>query len=60
MVNNEVFFMDNWNDFSTTHFTHDSGIDCCNSCRRVYNGNTILGLVDSSFDIASYPYRKTN
>lgn len=60
MVNDESFFMDNRNNLSITHSTHISVIDCCNPYRRVYNSNTILGLVDSGFDITYYPYSKTN
>lgn len=60
MVNDESFFMDNRNNLSITHSTHISVIDRCNSYRRLYNGNTLLGLVDSGFDITYYPYSKTN
>lgn len=60
MVNDESIFMDNWSNLSITHSTHISSIDCCNPYRRVYNSNTILGLVDSGFDITYYPYSKTN
>ena len=52
--------MDNWSNLSITHSTHISGIDCCNPYRRLYNSNTILGLVDSGFDITYYPHSKTN
>ena len=60
MVNDESFFMDNWSNLSITYSTHISSIDCCNPYRRVYNSNTILGLVDSGFDITYYSYSKTN
>ena len=52
--------MDNRSNLSITHSTHISGIDCCNPYRRLYNGNTLLGLVDSCFDITYYSYSKTS
>ena len=60
MVNNENIIMDYWYNISTTHFTYNCSVDCGNPYWGVYNGNTILGLVDSSFDIAIYSYCKTN
>ena len=56
----ENIFRDNRRDLGITHFTYDSRIDCCDPYRRVYNSITILGLVDSGFDIAIYSYCKTN
>lgn len=60
MNDDENIFRNNWRDLSITHFTYNSRIDCCNPYRRVRNSNTILGLVDSGFDIAVYSYCKTN
>ena len=60
MDNDENIFRNNWRDLSITHFTYNGRIDCCNPYRRVCNSNTILGLVDSGFDIAIYSYCKTN
>ena len=60
MDDDENIFRDNRCDLSITHFTYDSRIDCCDPYRRVYNSITILGLVDSGFDIAIYSYCKTN
>ena len=60
MVNDENIFRNSWCDLSITHFTYDSRIDCRDPYRRVRNSNTILGLVDSGFDIAAYSYCKTN
>ena len=60
MDNDENIFRNNWRDLSITHFTYNGRIDCCNPYRRVCNSNTILGLVDSGFDIAVYSYCKTN
>ena len=60
MDNDENIFRNNWRDLSITHFTYNSRIDCCNPYRRVCNSITILGLVDSGFDIAAYSYCKTN
>ena len=60
MVNDENIFRNSWRDLSITHFTYDSRIDCRDPYRRVRNSNTILGLVDSGFDIAIYSYCKTN
>ena len=60
MVNDESFFMDNRSNLSIAYSTHISGIDCCNPHRGLYNGNTLLGLVDSCLDITYYPYSKTN
>ena len=60
MVNDENIFRNSWRDLSITHFTYDSRIDCRDPYRRVRNSNTILGLVDSGFDIAAYSYCKTN
>ena len=60
MDNDENIFRNNRRDLSITHFTYNSRIDCCNPYRRVRNSNTILGLVDSGFDIAIYSYCKTN
>ena len=52
--------MDNRSNLSIAHSTHISGIDCCNPYRGLYNSNTLLGMVDSGFDITYYPYSKTN
>ena len=60
MDDDENIFRNNWRDLSITHFTYNDRIDCCNPYRRVCNSNTILGLVDSGFDIAIYSYCKTN
>ena len=60
MVDNENIIMDYWYNISTTHFTYNCSVDCSNPYWRVYNGNTILGLVDSGFDITYYPHSKTN
>ena len=60
MDDDENIFRDNRCDLSITHFTYNSRIDCCDPYRRVCNSITILGLVDSSFDIAAYSYCKTN
>lgn len=60
MVNDESFFMDNRSNLSIAHSTHISGIDCCNPYRGLYNSNTLLGMVDSGFDITYYLYSKTN
>ena len=60
MDDDENIFRNNRRDLSITHFTYNGRIDCCNPYRRVCNSNTILGLVDSGFDIAVYSYCKTN
>ena len=60
MDDDENIFRNNRRNLSITHFTYNSRIDCCNPYRRVCNSNTILGLVDSGFDIAVYSYCKTN
>ena len=60
MDDDENIFRDNRRDLSITHFTYNSRIDYCDPYRRVCNSITILGLVDSSFDIAIYSYCKTN
>lgn len=52
--------MDNRSNLSIAHSTHISGIDCCNPYRGLYNSNTLLGMVDSGFDITYCPYSKTN
>ena len=60
MVNNENIIMDYWYNISTTHFTYNCSVDCSNPYWRVYNGNTILGLVDSCFDNTHNSHNKNN